>query len=81
VAQERTSRTPHPWRSWAIALLAIVLLAVMWQQVFTMTGVLWWNAPQAEKPYPRPRAVHIRPVPTDWVDVDAYLKNNPEWQG
>ena len=81
MAQERTGRTPHPWRSWALALAAILLLAVMWQQVFTMTGVLWWNAPRAAKPYPRPRAPHIRPVPTDWVDVDAYLKNHPEWQG
>jgi hypothetical protein len=67
-------------RSWALVLVCILALAVLWHQVFAMTGVLWWNAPTAGKPVPRPAPPHIAPVTTDWVDLDAYLRNHPTWQ-
>lgn len=64
-----------PW--WYIAGALLVLLA--WHQVFVMTGVLWWNAPQStarvNTPAPLPE-VHLD---TTWVDTQAFLKTHPEW--
>ena len=67
-------------RGVALTVLALVLLAVLWQQVFAMTGVLWWDAP-TDKPYARPAAPRLPVLQTGWVNVDTYLKTHPEWTG
>lgn len=59
---------------------AVVALAILWHQVFAMTGLLWWNAPAGGAKAPRPAPPHITPPPTDWVDLDAYLRTHPVWQ-
>ena len=63
-----------------LAVIAIaIVLALLWQQVFAMTGLLWWNASAALQKYPRPAPPHITPPPTDWVDLNAYLHTHPVW--
>jgi hypothetical protein len=59
--------------------LAVLMLALLWHQVFAMTGLLWWDAPAATAKLPRPAAPHLTPAPTDWVDVDTYLRTHPVW--
>jgi hypothetical protein len=57
----------------------LVVVGLVWRQVFAMTGILWWQAPPAaEHPAPPP-AVHFRQAPTTWVDLPAYQKTNPMW--
>jgi hypothetical protein len=65
---------------WATALLYVVVLALLWHQVFVTTGVLWWNAPAPGKRVPRPAPPHLPETRTDWVDLDTYLRNHPEWR-
>lgn len=60
-------------------LVATCIVAGLWLQVFAMTGLLWWNAPVAARPVARPPVPPLPPVQTDWVDVDAYLRNHPVW--
>ncbi|NLO74731.1 MAG: hypothetical protein GX100_11580 [candidate division WS1 bacterium] len=63
---------------WALAAFLLVT-ALLWRQVFVMTGILWWQAPQpAERPLPPPPAV-FAPADTDWVDLEIYLRNHPVW--
>lgn len=68
------------WRTWVFGLIAVLALAFLWQQVFAMTGVLWWNAPVAQEPFARPEPPKFPTLHKDWVDVDTYLKNHPEWK-
>ncbi len=57
----------------------LIVVSVLWWQVFAMTGILWWEAPRAtDRPVPPP-AVHFREVPTSWVDLPAYHKLHPMW--
>ena len=62
------------------ALVAfLVAMALLWRGVFMMTGILWWQAPRPEaRPTPPPPA-QFRPANTDWIDLNAYRRNNPFW--
>ncbi len=66
-------------KHWTFILVTVLVLGALWQQVFSMTGVLWWDAPRLEKPIPRPVPPRIAPPPTDWVDLKAYLRTHPVW--
>jgi len=70
----------YPHTNRVLIALAVVILAVLWQQVFAMTGLLWWNADAPATKAPRPKAPVISPPPSEWVDVDAYLRTHPVWQ-
>ncbi len=57
----------------------LVVVGLLWQQVFAMTGILdGQTSPAVERPTPPP-AVQFREVPTDWIDLTAYLRTNPMW--
>ena len=57
----------------------LVVTALLWRQVFLMTGILWWQAPRpASRPVPPP-AVTFAPVTTDWIDLPTYLRHHPAW--
>lgn len=57
----------------------LVVVGLLWQQVFAMTGILGGQAPAAsERPAPPP-AVQFPQVSTDWIDLPAYLRTNPVW--
>jgi hypothetical protein len=71
-------------RNLIITVLLVLLVAVLWQQVFAMTGVLWWNAPggvaaQAART-PAPPPLELRAPKTGWVDLGAFLKTHPRWE-
>jgi multidrug efflux pump subunit AcrA (membrane-fusion protein) len=66
-------------RFWLACLVGIVLIGLLWQQVFAMTGVLWWNAPPVEEPVSAPAPLPAATVETGWVDLDAYLETHPHW--
>ena len=58
----------------------LVVMGLLWRQVFAMTGLLWWQAPQAaDHPAPPPPA-QFKQLSTAWVDLPAYQKTNPVWQ-
>ena len=65
---------------WVLALVAAVVLGVLWYQVFAMTGLLWWDASSAATKVARPSPPQIPQLQTDWVDVDTYLRTHPVWQ-
>ena len=71
---ERTQRRPYL----AYAVLAVLVL-LAWQQVFAMTGVLWWDAPQCATPVALPVPLPESRLITFWVDPQAFLKTHPEW--
>jgi hypothetical protein len=57
----------------------LVVMGLLWRQVFVMTGILWWQAPRAsDRPAPPPPA-QFKQAPTGWVDLPAYQKTNPVW--
>lgn len=58
----------------------IVAVALLWHQVFAMTGLLWWDAARPAQPVPRPAPPEIQAEPTGWVDLEIYLRNHPVWQ-
>jgi hypothetical protein len=60
-------------------LLGGLLVLAAWHQVFAMTGVLWWNAPEPDQRVATPAALPEARVDTAWVDPPAYLKTHPEW--
>ncbi|NSW58430.1 MAG: hypothetical protein HPY44_20670 [Armatimonadetes bacterium] len=66
--------------NWVLAIVAVVALGLLWQQVFAMTGVLWWDAPSDVQKVPRPAPPVIQPPDTDWVDLKAYLGTHPVWR-
>ena len=76
----RTLRTNQRLRRWTLAMVGMVLLGLLWQQVFLMTGLLWWNAPARGEAVKRPDPPRFRAPSTDWVDLDAYLRTHPVWQ-
>jgi hypothetical protein len=63
-----------------LVVVAILCLAVLWQQVFAMTGLLWWNAPAEAARWPRPATPRLPVYDTSWVDVDAYMHTHPVCQ-
>ena len=63
-----------------VILGIIVVVALLWQQVFTMTGVSRWHEPAAvERPAP-PEPIAVAPLPTGWVDLKLYQQRHPVWQ-
>ena len=72
-------------RNMIATVILVVLVAVLWHQVFAMTGLLWWNAPggtqaaNLARPAPPP-PLKIRPPDTSWVNLQAYLKTHPRWE-
>jgi hypothetical protein len=63
---------------WGLVAFLIVV-ALLWRQVFLMTGILWWQAPRpANRPVPPPPVVWA-PVNTDWIDLSAFQRAQPVW--
>lgn len=56
-----------------------LLVLMAWHQVFVMTGVLWWNAPQSSARVQVPAPLPEAKLDTTWVDTRAFLKTHPEW--
>lgn len=59
--------------------LGALLVLLAWHQVFAMTGVLWWNAPQSTAAVDVPAPLPESGLDTAWVDTRAFLKTHPEW--
>lgn len=66
-------------RTVAIILGALAVL-LLWQQVFAMTGVLWWNAPVAAERLPALETVPLARPNISLVDLPAYLAAHPQWR-
>ena len=72
-------------RSMVATVILVIVVAVLWHQVFAMTGLLWWNAPgggqvaNVSRPA-APPPLQIRPPDTSWVNLQAYLKTHPRWE-
>ena len=63
-----------------VILDIIVVVVLLWQQVFTMTGVSRWHEPPVvEHPAP-PEPISIAPLATGWVDLKLYQQTHPVWQ-
>jgi hypothetical protein len=71
---ERTQR-----RSYLTYAVLAVLVLLAWHQVFAMTGVLWWDAPQSAASVAVPAPLPEAQLSTSWVDPPAFLKTHPEW--
>jgi hypothetical protein len=67
------------WKSVVLCLAALLAILLLWQQVFVMTGLLWWNAPRAVAPVTPPSALAQPHPDTNWVDLQAYQNTHPEW--
>ena len=63
---------------WGLAIF-LVVVALLWRQVFLMTGILWWQAPRPETRPAPPPAPRVQPANTGWIDLDTYLRNHPVW--
>ena len=63
-----------------VAILGLLAVLFLWHQVFVMTGVLWWNAPDTGQRLPALDTLHLPPVNTHLVDLPAYLATHPEWR-
>ncbi len=59
--------------------LGALLVLLAWHQVFVMTGVLWWNAPQSTATVAVPPPLPEANLNTAWVNPGAFLKTHPEW--
>jgi len=62
-----------------LALLAVIVLAAGWHQVFVMTGILWWDAPGAVIQQEPPPPVAFAELDTAWIDLDAWQRTHPVW--
>jgi hypothetical protein len=67
-------------RQLILVVLSVLALAVLWQQVFVMTGVLWWNAPTPGEKLPAFETLRLPPVDIHLVNLDDYLAAHPEWR-
>ena len=63
-----------------MALIGLALVLLLWHQVFVMTGVLWWNAPQPGQRLPAFTPVVLTPPDTHQIDLQAFLQTHPEWK-
>lgn len=66
-------------RSILFYLVGFALVLLLWHQVFVMTGVLWWNAPQPAQRLPAFSPVVITPPDTHEIDLQAFLHTHPQW--
>jgi len=60
-------------------LLGLLLVLLLWHQVFVMTGVLWWNAPAGAHRVAAPAPLRLPSPNTGWVNLQAFLQTHPEW--
>jgi|LSQX01.3.fsa_nt_gb hypothetical protein len=67
------------YRSWLLAVVAIILIGVAWHQVFVMTGILWWDAPDTAVHLAPPPPLALAPPDTGWVDLEVWQRNHPIW--
>ncbi len=68
-----------PYRRWLLVALAVLAIGVAWQQVFAMTGILWWDAPAGAVVQPAPLPLQLQPLDTSWVDLSVWQRTHPEW--
>lgn len=71
--------TPAQRGQWLWPVLGTLLVLLAWHQVFLMTGVLWWNAPQSSGEVAVPKPLLPAQLDTAWVNPQAFLKTHPEW--
>ncbi len=68
----------------AFRLIAVVILLVgiglLWNHVFLITGIVQPSPTESVSQLPAPSPPEIKPVSTDWVDLEVYLRNHPTWQ-
>lgn len=62
-----------------VYLIGLALVLLLWHQVFLMTGVLWWNAPEPGQRLAAFPAPTLTPPNTQHVDLPAFLQTHPEW--
>ncbi len=62
---------------WAVGLLVLIALGA-WQAAFVVIG-MGSEGPVVQK-VPPPPYVTLVPPDTSWVDLDAYLRNDPFWR-
>lgn len=67
------------YRSWLLTIVAIVVIAAAWHQVFMMTGILWWDAPEGAVHRAPPPPLELKPLDTSWVDLEVWQRNYPVW--
>ena len=63
----------------ALVLLAVILLAAAWHQVFVMTGILWWDAPRAAVQQQPPPPLEFAELDSSWIDLEAWQRTHPVW--
>jgi len=58
----------------------VLAVALLWQQVFAVTGVSRWQQTVISlRPAP-PQALDLEQLHTDWVDLEIYQQTHPVWQ-
>ncbi len=70
-------------RSWLWIVLILIMLAgvaLLWQQVFVITGIVSTSSTEPAIKLPPPTPPEIEPVSTDWVDLEVYLETHPRWE-
>ncbi|MGC9317583.1 MAG: hypothetical protein ACP5KN_06040 [Armatimonadota bacterium] len=66
---------------WIRAVLVMALpLATVWWVAFSITGILWWSAPEKDIPQvPPPEPAQLAEVQADTIDLDRYARAHPYW--
>jgi hypothetical protein len=67
-------------RNTILAILGLLAVLLLWHQVFVMTGVLWWDAPEPGERLPALPPLDLRPPDTRLIDPAAYLATHPDWR-
>ena len=65
---------------WPVVAIAL-LLVIAWWAAFSLTGILWWGAPddQGQRLAP-PDPPQIQAAEADWISLDLYRRAQPRWQ-
>jgi len=66
-------------KTFLVYLFGLALGLLRGHQVFVMTGVLWWNAPEPGQRLAAFPAVTLTPPDTRQIDLQAFLQTHPEW--
>lgn len=61
-------------------VLGLLVVLLLWHQVFVMTGVLWWNAPAPGQRLAALEPLDLQRPDTHLVDLDMYLAAHTEWR-